>query len=40
MTCVCRGEHEPDPGDAALLRMAAEEGRVLVIIDSEFGTLV
>lgn len=33
-------EHSPDPGDAALLRMAAEEGRVLVTIDTDFGTLV
>jgi predicted nuclease of predicted toxin-antitoxin system len=33
-------EQEPDPGDAALLRMAAEESRVLVTIDSDFGTLV
>ena len=33
-------EQEPDPGDAALLRMAAEEARILVTIDSDFGTLV
>ena len=33
-------EQEPDPGDAALLRTAAEEGRILVTIDSDFGTLV
>ena len=31
---------EPDPGDAALLKMAADEGRILVTIDSDFGTLV
>jgi predicted nuclease of predicted toxin-antitoxin system len=29
-----------DPGDAALLRLAAGEGRVLVTIDTDFGTLV
>jgi predicted nuclease of predicted toxin-antitoxin system len=29
-----------DPGDAALLRLAADEGRVLVTIDTDFGTLV
>jgi predicted nuclease of predicted toxin-antitoxin system len=31
---------EPDPRDAALLQMAAEQGRILVTIDSDFGTLV
>ena len=31
---------QPDPGDLALLRMAAEEERILVTIDSDFGTLV
>ncbi len=30
----------PDPGDAALLRTAVEEDRILVTIDSDFGTLV
>jgi predicted nuclease of predicted toxin-antitoxin system len=30
----------PDPGDAALLRAAADEGRILVTIDSDFGPLV
>lgn len=30
----------PDPGDAVLLRMAAEERRILVTIDTDFGTLV
>jgi predicted nuclease of predicted toxin-antitoxin system len=30
----------PDPGDAALLQMAADEGRILVTIDSDFGTLI
>jgi predicted nuclease of predicted toxin-antitoxin system len=29
-----------DPGDAALLRLAAEDGRVLVTIDADFGTLI
>jgi predicted nuclease of predicted toxin-antitoxin system len=33
-------ESSPDPGDAALLRLAAEEGRILVTIDTDFGTLV
>ncbi|MGD0104378.1 MAG: DUF5615 family PIN-like protein [Rhodopila sp.] len=33
-------QQEPDPGDAALLNTAAEEGRILVTIDSDFGTLV
>jgi predicted nuclease of predicted toxin-antitoxin system len=30
----------PDPGDRELLRVAAEAGRILVTIDSDFGTLV
>ena len=33
-------EGQSDPGDLALLRMAADEGRILVTIDSDFGTLV
>jgi predicted nuclease of predicted toxin-antitoxin system len=33
-------QQEPDPGDRTLLRIAAEEGRILVTIDSDFGTLV
>jgi predicted nuclease of predicted toxin-antitoxin system len=33
-------EQIPDPGDAALLRAAASEDRVLVTIDTDFGTLV
>jgi predicted nuclease of predicted toxin-antitoxin system len=33
-------ELSPDPGDAALLRLAAEEQRILVTIDTDFGTLV
>jgi predicted nuclease of predicted toxin-antitoxin system len=33
-------EEPPDPGGAVLLRMAAEEGRIPVTIDSDFGTLV
>ena len=33
-------QQDPDPGDTALLRIAAEEGRILVTIDSDFGTLV
>ena len=30
----------PDPGDRALLEMAANDGRVLVTIDTDFGRLV
>lgn len=30
----------PDPGDRAILVLAAEESRTLVTIDSDFGTLV
>jgi len=30
----------PDPGDRALLQYAAEEGRVLVTMDKDFGRLV
>jgi predicted nuclease of predicted toxin-antitoxin system len=30
----------PDPGDRILLQWAAEEGRVLVTIDTDFGELV
>jgi predicted nuclease of predicted toxin-antitoxin system len=33
-------QQEPDPGDSALLRIAAEKGRILVTIDSDFGTLI
>jgi predicted nuclease of predicted toxin-antitoxin system len=33
-------EFDPDPGDAELLRVAEAEGRILVTIDSDFGTLV
>jgi predicted nuclease of predicted toxin-antitoxin system len=29
-----------DPGDAALLQLAEQENRVLVTIDTDFGTLV
>ena len=29
-----------DPGDAALLRLAADQGRVLITIDTDFGTLI
>lgn len=34
------GEMGEDPGDKALLQWAAAEGRVLVTIDTDFGTLV
>ena len=30
----------PDPGDRVLLQWAAQEGRVLVTIDTDFGELV
>lgn len=30
----------PDPGDLALLRRAADDGRILVTIDTDFGTLL
>jgi predicted nuclease of predicted toxin-antitoxin system len=33
-------EEGPDPGDAALLRIAAGERRVLITIDTDFGALV
>ena len=33
-------EEHPDPGDAALLQIAAEEQRVLVTIDTDFGALI
>ncbi|WP_428484474.1 DUF5615 family PIN-like protein [Rhodopila sp.] len=33
-------EQQPDPGDIALLRMAVGEARILITIDSDFGTLV
>ncbi|MGO9288862.1 MAG: DUF5615 family PIN-like protein [Polyangia bacterium] len=30
----------PDPGDQAILEMAAQQGRILVTIDTDFGRLV
>jgi predicted nuclease of predicted toxin-antitoxin system len=30
----------PDPGDDAIIAMAAREGRVLVTIDTDFGRLI
>ncbi|MGH6899032.1 MAG: DUF5615 family PIN-like protein [Geminicoccaceae bacterium] len=30
----------PDPGDLARLRWAADDGRILVTIDTDFGTLL
>jgi len=42
------GEHDvtearvrsPDPGDAALLQWAANEARILITIDTDFGKLI
>ncbi|MBK1707145.1 DUF5615 family PIN-like protein [Halochromatium glycolicum] len=33
-------EVQPDPGDQALLQWAVSEQRILITIDSDFGTLV
>lgn len=33
------GETPPDPGDAAVLGLAFEEGRVLITLDKDFGEL-
>ena len=33
-------ELDPDPGDRALLHRAAEEDRILVTIDTDFGELI
>jgi predicted nuclease of predicted toxin-antitoxin system len=33
-------EISPDPGDAGLLRQAAEEGRILVTIDTDSPALI
>ncbi len=30
----------PDPGDAAILKLATAEGRILVTIDTDFGELI
>ena len=30
----------PDPGDRALLEWAANEGRILITIDTDFGQLI
>lgn len=35
--CGARG---PDPGDHAILSWAADEGRVLITIDTDFGRIV
>jgi predicted nuclease of predicted toxin-antitoxin system len=33
------GEHGPDPGDRAILNLAAKENRILVTLDNDFGEL-
>jgi predicted nuclease of predicted toxin-antitoxin system len=33
------GETPPDPGDAAVLGLAFDEGRVLITLDKDFGEL-
>jgi predicted nuclease of predicted toxin-antitoxin system len=33
-------EGPPDPGDAALLRLAFDERRILLTLDTDFGSLV
>ena len=33
-------ERGPDPGDQSILRWAHDEGRVLVTMDKDFGTLI
>ena len=37
---VAAAEQGPDPGDAALLRQAVDEGPFLITIDTDFSTLV
>lgn len=37
---VTVAERGVDPGDAAILALAAVEGRAIVTIDTDFGTLV
>jgi predicted nuclease of predicted toxin-antitoxin system len=34
------GERGPDPGDPAILQSAADEGRILVTLDKDFGELI
>lgn len=33
-------DREPDPGDRVLLEWAADEGRVIVTMDKDFGRLI
>ena len=40
MTWLSLVELGPDPGDRALLALAAKETRILVTIDTDFGELV
>jgi predicted nuclease of predicted toxin-antitoxin system len=37
---VSVAERGPDPGDAAIIELAAAEGRFILTIDVDFGTLV
>jgi len=36
---VCAGDWSPDPGDETILAVAVEQGRVVVTLDKDFGTL-
>ena len=36
---IWSGDWDADPGDIEILRRAAREGRVLVTLDKDFGTL-
>lgn len=37
---VTAAERGADPGDAGILKLAVAEGRIVVTIDADFGTLV
>lgn len=34
------GDDGPDPGDAAILRRAVDEGRIVVTMDKDYGELI